>query len=551
MVYFLRSIFVFSIVLTCATTSKAQLISHELIRQESLAEIQNILTDFGVPQSLILTKYPVDMYRIRYFTTHPSNGQPIEASGALMIPRENECPLPLVSYQHGTVARKTDVPSFNSSEAEIGKVFASVGYIVCMPDYIGLGTSPGLHPYVHAKSEADAAIDLLKAAKMLTEELDFAINDQLFLFGYSQGGHATAALHRELEENFSEEFTVTASCPMSGPYDLSDVQAQVLIADSAYATPGYLPYVVLAYQSVYGNFYDDVSEIFVAPYDELIPPLFDGTYSMGFINDQVPSIPNQILVPEVLEDFINNPENNLRMALQANDVYDWTPQAPVRILYCEGDDQVYYQNSVKAYETFVANGATAIEQYNFGNFDHGGCVQFCLLSGYAFFRDLSDRTNGLIANYEISPASGSNTMDGSVSITVEGGNPPYTYLWFNGNSNPQIENLNPGTYPVEIKDDLGCSITVSITVGAISSVVNIAQNGLKLYPNPAQDRVQIEVPEAGELRILSAEGKLSYIGNIKSKMDMNIDLFGFARGIYFIEFTGISGLKTTNSFIKN
>jgi hypothetical protein len=34
-----------------------------------------------------------------------------------------------------------------------------------MPDYIGMGGSPGLHPYVHAASEATASIDMIRAAR--------------------------------------------------------------------------------------------------------------------------------------------------------------------------------------------------------------------------------------------------------------------------------------------------------------------------------------------------------------------------------------------------
>lgn len=529
---------------------KAQLISVELIRQESNADILQILNNFGVPPSLINTQYPVDMYRVRYLTTHPAEQQPVEASGALMIPRNNSCPTPLVSYQHGTVSKKTDVPSFNSAEADIGKVFSSCGYVVCLPDYIGLGTSPGMHPYVHAKSQSDAALDLLRMARLLTDSLDYALNDQLFLFGYSQGGHATMGLHKEIEENYAQEFTVTASAPMSGPYDLSVTQAQVLVADSPYATPGYLPYVVLGYQSVYGNFYDDVSEIFIPPYNETIPPLFDGNYSMGFINSQVPSIPNQILVPEQLDDFIHNPDNPLRLALQANNVYDWTPQAPIRIMYCEGDDQVIYHNSVKAYNTLVANGATQIEQFNFGNFDHGGCVQFCLLSAYAYFRDRTDVSNGMLADLNITPANGSNTQDGSVSVNITGGQPPYQFQWFNGSTNDQLSGLNPGSYPVTITDALGCSIRITAQVGSVTGIDKLESAKLRLFPNPASDQIIIELPEHGALSIYQADGRLMYVGQFHHQDQATIDLHGFTSGYYLIDFQGSNGNRIRGNFIK-
>ncbi len=397
----MKSILLSLLLLVSTSAVKAQILEYTKIDSLDLEGMQQVLTDFGVPDGFIDVRFPIDFYRVRYMSRHPQNDEPIEASGAIAIPRGVTCAMPLASYQHGTVAAKNNVPSFNNFESNIGKIFAGSGYVVCMPDYIGLGSSPGLHPYVHARSEADAALDLLRAARVLQDSLNFNLNNQLFIFGYSQGGHATMALHKEIEEHYPFEFQVTLSAPMSGPYDLSGVQAEVIIQNEAYPTPGYLPYVVFGYQSVYGNFYDEVSDIFIPPYDTSLLPLFDGTVSMGEINDAVPTIPNSILVPSQLEDFISNPNNPLRTTLALNDVYDWTPQAPVRIMYCNGDDQVGYQNSVKTYDQFILNGVEDVEYYDFGPFTHNGCVQFCLLAGYSLFEEMKDLQEDLALDVSI------------------------------------------------------------------------------------------------------------------------------------------------------
>jgi len=58
-----------------------------------------------------------------------------------------------------------------------------------------------------------------------------------------------------------------------------------------------------------------------------------------------------------------------------NDVYDWAPQAPTRLMYCTGDDQVTFENAILAEEVMLANGAADIEAVEQGpNLDHGGCV---------------------------------------------------------------------------------------------------------------------------------------------------------------------------------
>ena len=60
---------------------------------------------------------------------------PTIASGAFLVPTIP----PLISiavYNHGTTLRKIDVPSYDTQETFIGKIFAAGGYFVCMPDYL-------------------------------------------------------------------------------------------------------------------------------------------------------------------------------------------------------------------------------------------------------------------------------------------------------------------------------------------------------------------------------------------------------------------------------
>ena len=196
------------------------------------------------------------------------------------------------------------------------------------------------------------------------------------------------ALHRLLEQEPLEPFSVTGCAPMSGPYDISGVQSAVIIDDQPYPTPGYLPYVALSYQEVYGNLYSDLEELFLPEYAAVIPDLFDGTHSMGEINAAFPNIPNQMLQPDALEDFESNPEHPIALALAQNDVYDWAPVAPTRLYYCEGDDQVNYMNSVVALEAMTANGAAQIDAVDGGMLDHGACAPLAMLAGFNWFIDL-------------------------------------------------------------------------------------------------------------------------------------------------------------------
>ena len=115
-----------------------------------------------------------------------------------------------------------------------------------MSDFIGLGEGEGFHNYVHAATEASSTIDLIIYGKeFATEQLGIEPNNQLFLIGYSQGGHATMATVKEIEENYSDQLSVSGSCPMAGPYSMSQAQRLMLEEGEPYPNPGYLPYVLL------------------------------------------------------------------------------------------------------------------------------------------------------------------------------------------------------------------------------------------------------------------------------------------------------------------
>ena len=54
--------------------------------------------------------------------------------------------------------------------------------------------------------------------------------------------------------------------------------------------------------------------------------------------------------------------------------------------------------------------------------------------------------------------------DGSATISVQGGTPPYQYIWAGGGSTPTITGLKAGFYFVNVKDSLGCEAATFVQV---------------------------------------------------------------------------------------
>lgn len=355
---------------------RGRVLSHALQQSYTLFQIQVILSFSGLDVG-VTPVYGVDVHRIEYETLDPWLGAS-SASGILILPSEVGASVPLVSYQHGTIFERTGAPSSPTSfERLVGVIAASTGYAVAMSDYWGLGEgSSGLHPYALVRANATPVVDFLRAAGTVAAELDEnALNDQLFLTGYSFGGQVTLAAQREIEQRHAAEFVITASAPMEGPYDLSETMFEILFADEPYITPEYFPYLIFSYNSVY-QFYSDPAEVFQEPYASTLPALFDGTRPGSDVAEVMPEIPSQILRPEVLGAVRSDPNHPLRVALQENDLLGWKPLSPTRLVHCSSDVTVPVANTEKAYASFLAAGATQVEWVDPDpSGDHDTCLE--------------------------------------------------------------------------------------------------------------------------------------------------------------------------------
>ncbi len=367
-----------------------QLISYEVLDTFTTADINGLMDDLGLPAGIVVPEYDVVYCKVLYNTAYKTLDNQVQASGGMAIPLIDDCPLPLVSYQHGTQAKVNNVSSnMNGGQWEVTILYASVGYMVGSPDYLGLGDPDPeviVHPYMHHWSQAHTTINMLRAGREIAEAEGIALNDQIFFFGYSQGGSASVAAQKYIEEFYSDEFQVTANAPMSGAYDLKVAQVELIASDEVYPTPGYLPYIIIGYESIYDVLYDDPSEMFVAPYDSLMPALFyGGEHSIGAINGMSEPIPKHMIQDSVVEAFISDTLHPFRQLLAESHLLEWAPQAPVKLHYCSGDEQVTYLNSENAYDQWTANGAPNVEKANFGPFTHNDCALFCFVAARDYF----------------------------------------------------------------------------------------------------------------------------------------------------------------------
>ena len=315
----------------------------------------------------------VKVVALNYATVGAKADEQTNASGVLLVPG-GACtgPASLVGYAKGTDVQKPRTLA-NPQDSEtflLAAMYAAQGYAVVATDYLGFAKSNyPYHPYLHADSEATSVLDAVRAARAAAPSVGANLSGKLMLTGFSQGGHSAMAAQRAAERDNPNEFNVVAGAYLAGPYNLS---GGVRAPDAIAGVQFFVPYLVTAWQKVYGNVYPDVKTVFKLPYSNYIENLLPNPtldYTTLVTTGKLPGgpglTPNQIrdmlFQPQLLEDSRNNQNNPLYLTAQKNDLLGWTPRAPVLLCGGAGDPTVppaLHQQVLKA--DFDRRGVTNV-----------------------------------------------------------------------------------------------------------------------------------------------------------------------------------------------
>ncbi|MDN4166748.1 lipase family protein [Cytophagales bacterium LB-30] len=353
------------------------LVSAELISSQTQAELDTYLESIGFGAFATLTSSDVEAYKVVYNTVD-TDGNAITASGAMIIPTDPGL-YAVHSYQHGTLVDKAQAPSnyvINTEATTVATAFASIGYVMAVPDYLGYGETENMdHPFVHANSLARASHDMLKAVYEFVEDKELSVSDKLYLSGYSEGGFATMALLKYIEEN--SDLVVTKCAPGAGPYNITGFAE--FIADQN-VEMNFLPYYLWVLDT-YNELYDLGKDwnYFLTPANAAL------VESGGYFAEGLNLNPQELFTAELLSDLKNGTFPALSAALEANNLYDWSPVTPIELWHGTTDDFVPYFHSEDAFEAMSANGATITLKPVVGG-DHFSTPGSYFAGIYTFFR---------------------------------------------------------------------------------------------------------------------------------------------------------------------
>ncbi|GHD97052.1 lipase family protein [Streptomyces naganishii] len=176
--------------------------------------------------------------RLMYKSTD-SGGGPVAVTGAYIEPTarwSGAGARPLVVVAPGTLGQGDQCAAsmglehpltFNGRTMSVGYEDLAIyrllakGVAVVVTDYAGLGATDRLHTYVNRVDEGHAVLDAARAARSVAGA-SVTANSRVGLYGYSQGGGATASA-AELQPSYAPDVHLSGTYAGAPPADLTAV----------------------------------------------------------------------------------------------------------------------------------------------------------------------------------------------------------------------------------------------------------------------------------------------------------------------------------------
>jgi PKD repeat protein len=154
--------------------------------------------------------------------------------------------------------------------------------------------------------------------------------------------------------------------------------------------------------------------------------------------------------------------------------------------------------------------------------------------------------DSLLVTATTTPSTGN---DGTVTLEVEGGVPPYSFAW---NGPVDWMKLPPGNYSITVTDINGCTETIEVVVEMASGVTDVHRK-IIVWPNPVSDFIRIAViKQVNHAYITNQKGEiiLRYPAPVSEEGSITLDCTILKPGMYFILLSGQNESVKVLPFVK-
>jgi hypothetical protein len=112
-------------------------------------------------------------------------------------------------------------------------------------------------------------------------------------------------------------------------------------------------------------------------------------------------------------------------------------------------------------------------------------------------------------------------INGWIDLAIAGGTPGYEIEWNNGATTEDLYNIETGFYEVLVTDATGCMVSANIEFEAEISSVNELNQRVSIYPNPAQNIVNISGIDVNAIELMDITGRTYKVTVIDNQFNVN------------------------------
>lgn len=116
------------------------------------------------------------------------------------------------------------------------------------------------------------------------------------------------------------------------------------------------------------------------------------------------------------------------------------------------------------YNYVWSNGESSVTASNLSGGNHFVLVTDANGCQVQEFFNIGQPSAILINTLSLTNVSCNGQADGAITVSVNGGLPPYTYSWNNNQTGPSLSNISGGNYTVTVTDSNGCTALKSFTI---------------------------------------------------------------------------------------
>lgn len=148
--------------------------------------------------------------------------------------------------------------------------------------------------------------------------------------------------------------------------------------------------------------------------------------------------------------------------------------------------------------------------------------------------------------------------DGTATVNVTGGVPPYVYIWSNSQMTQTATGLAAGTYYVTVTDANGCIIIDTAIVNCVVGISEVSINGnISIAPNPSDGLFDMTITgykgKEATLYICNLIGQTLYSESISvtaNNYSRRMNLQDFVQGIYMVKIVTDGTVRTVRLIIE-